>query len=108
MLVRRLAVLFAVTIGMTACGAKHEEARPFPDDPQVWARATTEAQQRSLAVLASDVTRLRAATSDAEQRTLMGTPAVRETTDRFVNDLNRSPVDLLSKNRIIDHAAAAA
>jgi hypothetical protein len=39
--------------------------------------------------------------------TLKGEPRVREATSRFIDDLDRSRIDDLSKNRVIDHAAAA-
>jgi hypothetical protein len=94
-------------------GSKHgattaRAAHPFPEDPQVWARATEPAQRKSLARLAADVRGLRAATLRTPSRTLMGTPELRSKTDRFLRDLDRSPIDLVSKNRVIDHAAAAA
>jgi len=108
-----VALLLVVAL-LSGCGGTKQSAtttaaaHPFPEDPQVWARATEPAQRRSLAVLAVDVKRLRAAVARTPKRTLMGTPAVRSGTDRFLRDLDRSPIDLVSKNRIIDHAAAAA
>src|SRR5215510_6319901 len=90
--------LVSVVVLAGCGGSKHAAttaatAHPFPQDPQVWARATEPAQRRSLAVLAADVTRLRAATMRTPKRTLMGSPGVRHTTDRFLIDLDRSPVD---------------
>jgi hypothetical protein len=79
---------------------------PFPDDPQILARATTAKQRRALVTLAADIRRMRAASGKAHA-SLHGTPAVRTTTGRFIDDLQTSTIDNLSKNRLIDHAAAA-
>jgi hypothetical protein len=104
----------AVAALLAGCGgAKHAApsttaANPFPEDPQVWVRATTPAQRRSLAVLAADVRALHNDAAETTNRTLMGTRALRRGTNRFLIDLDRSGIDLLSKNRVIDHAAAAA
>jgi hypothetical protein len=112
---RRALLLVTVALALPAgCGGTAHRvqpapgAHPFAEDPQIWARETSAAQRRSLAVLDRDVARLRAATAASPSRTLRGTPALRRSTDCFLHDLERSPVGNLSKNRIIDHAAAAA
>src|SRR5262245_57553092 len=105
---RGIPTLAAGVATLAGCGSHAVSTHPFPTDPQIWARAATPAEQRSLTVLSGDVQRLRAAAAAAPSRTLMGTPALRRTTNRFLLDLQRSPVDNLSKNRIIDHAATAA
>jgi hypothetical protein len=79
---------------------------PFPDDPQILARTTTQKQRNALAALASDIKGMRAASADATH-TLKGTPATRQATSRFILHLEQSTIDDLSKNRLIDHAAAA-
>jgi hypothetical protein len=81
-------------------------ANPFPDDPQILARATTTTQRKALGTLARDIAAMRAASARA-RHTLKGTPATRRATSRFIADLERSTIDNLSKNRLIDHAAAA-
>ena len=81
-------------------------ANPFPDDPQILARATTTTQRKALVTLAHDIVAMRAASARATH-TLKGTSATRRATARFITDLNRSGIDDLSKNRVIDHAAAA-
>jgi hypothetical protein len=40
-------------------------------------------------------------------RSLKGTPAERKATARFLEHLKTSPLDNLTQNRLIDHAAAA-
>jgi hypothetical protein len=79
---------------------------PFPDDPQILARTTTASQRRALETLADDIQAMRAASAGAKH-TLKGTPATRRATSRFIVHLERSTIDDLSKNRLIDHAAAA-
>ena len=91
----------------TTTAAKPPAANPFPDDPQILARATTQTQRRSLELLARDVVAMRAASSHAPAHTLKGTAATRRTTSRFIDHLGASTIDDLSKNRLIDHAAAA-
>ena len=91
----------------TAAANPSAAANPFPDDPQILARATTPTQRRSLDVLSRDVAAMRAANGDAPSHTLKGTAATRRTTSRFIDDLAASTIDDLSKNRLIDHAAAA-
>jgi hypothetical protein len=80
---------------------------PFPDDPQILARTTTAAQRRALERLAHDIAAMRSASARAPDDTLKGTPAARRTTSRFIVHLEQSTIDDLSKNRLIDHAAAA-
>ena len=71
------------------------------------ARATTARQRRELVLLASDLRRIRAASAAASRKTLQGTPAVRAATTRFIDHEQRSTLDNLTKNRMIDHAAAS-
>ena len=91
----------------TTTAEKPPAANPFPDDPQILARATTQTQRRSLELLARDVVAMRAASSHAPAHTVKGTAATRRTTSRFIDHLGASTIDDLSKNRLIDHAAAA-
>ena len=86
-----------------------KQARPavYPDDPQVIARATTAVQKRDLVELWADTGAMRQAAAKSEHSSLKGDPAVRRATSMFIDDLDRSTIDNLSKNRVIDHAAAA-
>lgn len=117
---KRVAVLL-VALVLAGCGGANERAAkpnraagsapgaagPFPNDPQLLARATTAKQKIDLARLARDIERIRAASAKVNRSSLKGTPATRATTGRFLEDLDRSAIDDLSKNRVIDHAAAA-
>lgn len=80
----------------------------YPDDPQVVARATTAKQRRDLVTLWSDTLALRRAAQLSKGTSLKGNARVRRATGRFIDDLDHSSIDDLSKNRAIDHAAAAA
>jgi hypothetical protein len=62
---------------------------------------------RWTARLESDVAAIRRAARRPTKDTLKGNPAINAATDRFLVDVNKAPVDLLVKNRFIDHAAAA-
>jgi hypothetical protein len=79
----------------------------YADDPQVIARATTARQKRDLVELWADTGAMRQAAAKSEHSSLKGDPAVRRATSSFIDDLDRSTIDNLSKNRVIDHAAAA-
>ena len=101
-------------------GGKAEEAAPpaktvaaapksavYPDDPQVVARATTAGQRNDLKQLWADTLAIRRAARMSKRTSLHGTPAVRRSTAAFLEDLDTATIDNLSKNRAIDHAAAA-
>ena len=66
---------------------------------RVTARWTTRLQR--------DVTAIRLAARRPTKNTLKGNRAINAATDRFLVDVDKAPVDLLVKNRFIDHAAAA-
>jgi len=44
---------------------------------------------------------------NVHKQTLKGTPALRNTTAAFIEDLEKSHLTLKAKNRMIDHAAGA-
>jgi hypothetical protein len=108
-------------VALAGCGGNGGSATPappaqtasqprpavYPDDPQVIARATTAGQKRDLVVLWQDTGAMRQAAAKSEHSSLKGDPAVRRATSTFIDDLDRSTIDNLSKNRAIDHAAAA-
>jgi hypothetical protein len=114
------AAAFLALFALAGCGANQKAApstpattastpRPavYPDDPQVIARATTASQKQDLVELWADTGAMRQAAARSEHSSLKGDPAVRRTTSTFIDDLDRSTIDDLSKNRVIDHAAAA-
>jgi ABC-type phosphate/phosphonate transport system substrate-binding protein len=92
---------------MPATTVGNPRSAVYPDDPQVIARATTASQKQDLVELWADTGAMRHAAARSEHSSLKGDPAVRRTTSAFIDDLDRSSIDDLSKNRIIDHAAAA-
>jgi hypothetical protein len=112
--------LVVLALALAGCGGSHSgtpssppekpkpaATGPFPDDPQLAARATSAKQQHDLVVLARDIKAMRTARAKVDRSSLHGTPATRETTNRFLLDLDHAKIDDLSKNRVIDHAAAA-
>jgi hypothetical protein len=107
-----LVVLAFAALAGGCGGSKHAApkpaANPFPQDPQILARTTSPSARRNLSVLASDIRDLRAEAPRAKEGSRMGTPRLQRLTTRFLTDLKRSGVDVVSQNRIIDHAAAVA
>jgi hypothetical protein len=70
-------------------------------------RCARRVSARWTARLERDVAAIRRAARRPTKDTLKGNPAINAATDRFLVDVNTAPVDLLVKNRFIDHAAAA-
>src|SRR5437763_9938504 len=112
-------VLAALAVLAAGCGGSEQVApkttatkpvrnNPFPQDPQILARTTSPRARRNLALLASDIRAIRREAPHAKDGSRMGTPRLQLLTTRFLTDLKRSGVDILSQNRIIDHAAGAA
>ena len=50
---------------------------------------------------------MRAQAVKVHRGTLLGTPGLRRTTAKFIEDLEKSHLSLKARNREIDHAAAA-
>src|SRR3954447_23944070 len=116
-------VLVALGVLAAACGGSRQAApkpapanpaapkpsvNPFPQDPQILERTTSPRARRDLAVLASDITALRREAPHAKTGSRMGTPRLQRLTNHFLTDLKQSGVDIISQNRIIDHAAGVA
>jgi hypothetical protein len=57
--------------------------------------------------LGADVRALRAEALNVHGQTLLGTPALRRGTAKFIEDLQQSVLSPKARNRMIDHAAAA-
>jgi hypothetical protein len=86
---------------------QQKSASVYPDDPQLLARAATPTQRQDLERLWRDTQAVRTAAAATHGRSLKGGARVRRATSRFIEDLDASQIDNLSKNRAIDHAAAA-
>jgi cytochrome c556 len=100
------AILVAVVIA--GCGGKS-------DTSVAPSRTTTEhvrtplvrALIRDYKVLGGDVQAIRVQALKVKSGTLLGTPGLRRTTARFIEDLEKSHLSLKARNREIDHAAGA-
>jgi hypothetical protein len=62
---------------------------------------------RALRKLRADTAAIRVAALLPAKSTLKGNAAVSRATDRFLLDVELAPIDNLTRNRLIDHAAAA-
>jgi cytochrome c556 len=111
--VRPQLVCVALSIALLAgCGgSKHSQAAPRPVTTRTAAAKVRTPQVRALIrdykTLGADVAAMRAAASRVHGQTLKGTPALRGTTGRFIEDLEKSHLTLKARNRMIDHAAGA-
>jgi hypothetical protein len=96
---------------VAGCGGSHEQAaprsNPYPDDPALVERTQTAAQRAALARAADDVAAMKRAAAKSPGKSLNGTPAEQKATARFLEHLKNSPLDNLTQNRLIDHAAAS-
>jgi hypothetical protein len=62
---------------------------------------------RAIRKIRADTAAIRAAALLPTKSTLDGNAAVNRATDRFLLDVELAPLDNLTRNRLIDHAAAA-
>ena|SRR5437588_8662351 len=101
----RRGLLILAVLALAGCGggSNPQPAGPVP----VATRCHTAAAIRARARLRRDVVALRRAARLKTHDTLKGNAAVNAATDRFLLDVARAPIDLLEKNRFIDHAAGA-
>jgi hypothetical protein len=109
-------VLVVIVVALVAgCGGSAQHAarqtepaqpNPYPDDPALVERATTPAQRAALARAAHDVDAMKSAAAATPKRSLKGTPRLRRTTALFLQHMQTSPLESLTQNRLIDHAAA--
>ena len=111
--VRPQLVGVALSIALLAgCGgSKHSDATPPPEAATTAAAKVRTPHVRALIrdykTLGVDIAEMRAAAVKVHGQTLKGTPALRRTTGRFIEDLQSSQLSLKSQNRMIDHAAGA-
>jgi hypothetical protein len=91
--VGRLLLILACVLVLAGCGsAKHACENP---------RA-----QQAVARLETDLTAIKHAAALPTRDTLKGNPAINRATDRFLLHVETAPIDNLTRNRMIDHAAA--
>jgi uncharacterized protein YceK len=98
-----------LSLAMAGCGGSSKHAAATSSKPATTASAkcSREVTARWTAGLRRDVAAIRRAANSKTADTLKGNPQINAATDRFLMDVNTAPVDLLVKNRFIDHAAAA-
>jgi hypothetical protein len=99
-------VVLALALLAAGCGGsnKHSAATTSAAAKPRCPRKVT---VRWTARLQRDVAAIRRAAQRPTKDTLKGNPAINAATDRFLLDVNKAPIDLLVKNRFIDHAAGA-
>lgn len=91
-------LLLVATLAFAACGSSNRAAAAPPPAPGL---------QRDLARIDVDLRLLRKVEAPVTRSSLMGTPAIQKATGRFLDDLDTSVIPLITRNRLIDHAAAA-
>ena len=106
-MLKSLAAGVTIAAVATGCGAaKHAQTASSTTRP-----TTTSPQVRALIhdykILGADVQALRRAAAKVHRGTLLGTPALRRGTGKFIEDLESSHLSPKARNREIDHAAAA-
>ncbi|HEX6702166.1 MAG TPA: hypothetical protein VF101_15670 [Gaiellaceae bacterium] len=105
---RRHALLILVGVLALAVGCGGSTSRHAARATPVAATSCeTAAAARARARLRLDIAAIRRAARLKTRDTLKGNEAVNTATDRFLLDLARAPIDLIEKNRMIDHAAGA-
>jgi hypothetical protein len=102
-----MCAILAVTLVAAGCGGSGRGAPKTAAGRTTSARCKHAVQARWTARLRRDVAAIRRAARLKTADTLKGNAAVNKATDRFLVDVNKAPVDLLVRNRFIDHAAAA-
>ncbi|HUJ91519.1 MAG TPA: hypothetical protein VLW05_02390 [Gaiellaceae bacterium] len=98
MLVRGTALVVCALL-LAGCGSSGGAAAAKP--------CVSPGAARALKRLAADTAAIRAAARLPTKNVLDGNAAVSRATDRFLLDVETAPLDNLTRNRLIDHAAAA-
>jgi len=99
-----LVLLLGVVVVLAGCGSHGSSTAATPAKKKCQPNAKA---VRARTRLEHDITVLRSAAAHPGRDTFKGNAAVNHATDRFLLDVGTAPVDLLVKNRLIDHAAAA-
>jgi hypothetical protein len=105
--VRRLPLLALAAVALAGCGGSHRAAPPTTAPATTTVPCSSPAQTRAVARLQKDLAALKVAGRVQTRDTLHGSAAANRATDRFLHDLDVSPVDNLTRNRMLDHAIAS-
>jgi len=97
--VLRGTVVLLCSLLLAACGSAHTTATKK--------HCVSPKAARALRRITADTAAIRAAALLPAKSTLDGNAAVNRATDRFLTDVETAPLDNLTRNRLIDHAAAA-
>jgi len=97
-LLRGTALLLCVLL-LAACGSASQTAGTR--------HCTSSKAAAALRKLQADTRAIKAAALRPVKDTLKGNAAVNRATDRFLFDVDTAPIDNLTRNRLIDFAAAA-
>jgi hypothetical protein len=98
--------VLALAVSAAACGGAKKHAAATASSVTT-TRCPHQVTARWTARLQHDVKAIRRAAERPTKDMLKGNPAINVATDRFLLDVNKAPIDLLAKNRFIDHAAGA-
>ena len=98
-MVLRATVLVVCALLLAACGSSTKATAPKD--------CVSPKAVRALRAIRADTAAIRAAALLPAKDTLKGNAAVNRATDRFLLDEETAPLDNLTRNRLIDHAAAA-
>ena len=99
----RAAAAAVIVLALAGCGstaATHDASAPAKT-------CVAPGTERALRKLATDTAAIRAAANLPTKDALKGNAAVNRATDRFLLDEETAPLDNLTRNRLIDYAAAA-
>jgi uncharacterized lipoprotein YajG len=92
---RWLLLILAGVLLLAGCGGSSKQACSNPK------------AARALARIENDLTAIKRAAALPAPDTLKGNAAINKATDRFLLHVETAPLDNLTRNRMIDHAAAA-
>lgn len=98
----RILALAVFVLAAAGCGSS-----VAPPARTAAAKTPCAAQVRALVRIRHDVAAIERAAGPTKNK-LLGSAAINEAVDRFLLDVSTAPLTRLQRNRLIDHAAAAA
>lgn len=99
--------LLVIVLAAGCGGTKQAQSNSATTTVQTTRSPKVRALVRDYKQLWADVRAMRAEAAKVRRGTLLGTPALRRSTGRFIEDLQRSHLSAKARNRMIDHAAGA-